>query len=56
MTPDEGNLTGKIGRMDSEGFDGLYREYKSSVYRFAYFLARNRSKIVGASVLIVARS
>jgi len=44
MTPDEGNLTRKIDRMDSEGFDGLYREYKSSVYRFAYFLARNREE------------
>lgn len=44
MTPDKGNLTRKMGRMDSEGFDGLYREHKSSVYRFAYFLARNREE------------
>ena len=44
MTPAKGNLTRQIGRMNSEGFDGLYREHKSAVYRFAYFLARNREE------------
>jgi RNA polymerase sigma-70 factor (ECF subfamily) len=43
MTPDQG-ATPSLKNTDTEWFDTLYLEHKSSVYRFACYLTQNRNE------------
>lgn len=42
MPPEDGELIQRIVHNDLNAFDELFKKYRQSVYRFAFYLTRNR--------------